>query len=29
MTIGLNLLKYHGNTLQQWKGGGGAIFMNY
>ena len=23
MTIGLNLLKYHGNTLQQWRGGGG------
>ena len=24
MTIGLNLLKYHGNALQQWRGGGGG-----
>ena len=24
MTIGLNLLKYHGNTLQQWRGEGGG-----
>ena len=24
MTIGLNLLKYHVNTLQQWRGGGGG-----
>ena len=24
MTIGLNLLKYHDNTLQQWRGGGGG-----
>ena len=29
MTIGLNLLKYHGNTLQQWRGGGeeGDLFL--
>ena len=24
MTIGLKLLKYHGNTLQQWRWGGGG-----
>ena len=29
MTIGLNLLKYHGNALQQWRGGGGGYIYEW